>query len=196
MSPAMILPRRFPDLDISDRSLIVAARDASIHAYAPYSGFAVGAAVRTRSGKVFNGANLENAAYGVGMCAEVAAITAANSAGHYDIEAIAVAGLKFTEAPDATKVVAPCGRCRQLIFEASQVSGIDVTVFSCSGDLTQIRQAPISKLLPEAFGPNNLGLQNVWPHLRGTLVRRIEKLRQDAPAPPNNESLEARLDAK
>src|SRR5882757_7636891 len=122
----MIQTKKFEDLSESERHLVETARDASMHAYSPYSGFAVGAAVLTKSGKVFTGANLENASYGVGMCAEVDAITKANSAPDYNIEAIAVVGHKFSDPQDASQVVTPCGRCRQLIFEASQIAKTDI----------------------------------------------------------------------
>ena len=59
-------------------------------------------------------------------------------------------------------VVAPCGRCRQLIFEASQISKSDVRVISCNGELSEIAVAGISELLPDAFGPHNLGLDEAW----------------------------------
>jgi cytidine deaminase len=177
----MIQTRKFGDLGDSERRLIGSARDASMNAYAPYSGFAVGAAVRTRSGAVFTGANLENAAYGLGLCAEVGALTKANSAADYHIEAIAVVGHKFTDPHGASQVVTPCGRCRQLIFEASQIAKTDVQVFSCSGDLECIREAVISELLPEAFGPRNLGLEHRWPQMRDELARRVAEL-QRAPA--------------
>src|SRR6218665_2097905 len=111
----------FNDLDDIDQRLVSAALDTSKNAYAPYSNFAVGAAVRTKSGRIFTGANLENAAYGVGMCAEVGAITAANAAGDYMIEAIAVVGFAFMRAMVPFQIVTPCGRCRQLICEASQI---------------------------------------------------------------------------
>ncbi|HEY0328249.1 MAG TPA: cytidine deaminase [Rhodopseudomonas sp.] len=179
----MIKPRHFAELSDPDRRLIDSARGVSANAYAPYSGFAVGAAVRTKSGKIFTGANLENASYGLGMCAEVAAITAANSANGYDIEAIAVVGHKFTPPRDASQVVTPCGRCRQLIFEASQVAGVDVRVFSCSGDLAQIHEAAISELLPDAFGPQNLGLETVWPQIRAALIGSVAEWQEPA-APP------------
>src|SRR5207253_4528986 len=129
----MIETRQFDDLSDSERRLIAAARDASINAYAPYSGFAVGAAVRTRSGAVFTGANLENAAYGLGVCAEVAALAATNSAADYSIEAIAIVGHRFTDPKDATQVVTPSGRCRPVLLVASQVAGTDVRAFSCTG---------------------------------------------------------------
>ncbi len=77
-------------LSEDDRRLVEAALSVSAHAYAPYSRFPVGAAVRTRTGRVHHGANLENASYGLAVCAEVAAIAAANSAGDFNIEAIAI----------------------------------------------------------------------------------------------------------
>lgn len=167
---------RLDDLDRADRELVEAAQQASENAYAPYSGFAVGAAVRTRGGATYTGANLENACYGLGICAELSAVTVANAAGDLDITSIAVSGHKFTAPPDATQVVTPCGRCRQVIFEASQVSGLDIRVLSCSGDLRQVNIAPISFLLPEAFGPANLGLTQVWPSMADTLRRRVRAL--------------------
>lgn len=177
----MIQTKKFSDLSDPDQRLIESARGASMHAYSPYSGFAVGAAARTKSGKIFTGANLENASYGVGMCAEVDAITKANSAPDYDIEAIAIVGHKFSGQKDATQVVTPCGRCRQLIFEASQIAKTDIKVFSCSGDLEKVREALISELLPEAFGPKNLGLENVWPQMRDDLIRRVTELQHAGP---------------
>jgi cytidine deaminase len=139
-----------------DRKLCEFASVAAETAYEPYSRFSVGAAVRTRSGNIYTGSNLENASYGVGICAEVSAIAAANSAGDFDIEAIAIVGYP-TEARSAGKeIVTPCGRCRQIIFEASNVSGDDVKVIACNGDLTRCRIYSISELLPDGFGPSNL----------------------------------------
>ena len=157
------------DLAEADRDLAQTAQAAARNAYAPYSGFAVGAAVRTRSGKLYTGANQENASYGVTMCAEVSALTAASSAGDFDVEAIAVVGHKFIEPLGDDLVVTPCGRCRQLICEAAQISQIDVRVISCSGDLSRVLDAPISELLPHAFGPENLGLDKKWPLMRTKL---------------------------
>jgi cytidine deaminase len=182
----MMQTKKFGDLGDSEQRLIVSARDSSINAYAPYSGFAVGAAVRTKSGKIFTGTNLENASYGLGMCAEVAAITKANSAGDYEIEAIAVVGHKFTDPKDASQVVTPCGRCRQLIFEASQVAKTDVGVFSCSGDLKHIQESVITELLPEAFGPKNLGLENIWPQMRDKLHRSVMEFQEKSPEARND----------
>lgn len=160
-----------------DRSLVEAALKASAHAYAPYSGFAVGAAVRTTKGEVYTGANMENASYGLGICAEVAALTAANSAGDFQLEAIAIVGHKFTEPRDGSMAVTPCGRCRQLIFEASQIAGKDARILCCNGELTKIVETSISVLLPSAFGPDNLGLVKAWPAMRGELQESLLRLR-------------------
>src|SRR5437762_6157833 len=116
------------DLNDEDRLLVEAAQAASARAYAPYSGFAVGAAARTASKKIFAGANLENASYGVTICGEVSALTRANAEGDFDIEAIAVVGHKFTEPSDRSQIITPCGRCRQLIAEAAQLAKRDVRV--------------------------------------------------------------------
>jgi cytidine deaminase len=149
------------ELQQRDRDLIAAAREAAENAYAPYSGFAVGAAVRSKDGKVHIGANLENAAYGVGLCAEVSALTSANTFGDFgQLEAIAVVGFGFFPEMHESDVVTPCGRCRQLISESAQLSGIDIDVFACSGDLERIEQHKISELLPQAFGPKSLQLSN------------------------------------
>ncbi len=140
--------------------LIIEAREAAFwRSYAPYSGFAVGAAARDRKGNVYRGANLENAAYAVVMCAEVGALTAANEAGAFDqLEAIAVVGFKFHPQVDLSQIVTPCGRCRQLIYEASELSHCAIDVFACSGDLNQIEQWSIAEMLPRAFGPKTLGI--------------------------------------
>lgn len=142
-------------------NLIVQAREAAYwHAYAPYSGFAVGAAARDKKGNIYLGANLENAAYGVVMCAEVGALTAASVHGAFGhLEAIAVVGFAFHPRVDCSQIVTPCGRCRQLIFEASELSG-SLDVFSCRGDLKQIEQWNIAEMLPRAFGPKTLGIAN------------------------------------
>lgn len=180
------------DLEAVDAALVEEAQRAARNAYAPYSGFAVGAAVRTRSGNLYTGANLENASYGVTMCAEVAALMAANSAGDFDIVALAVAGLKFREPCEHELIVTPCGRCRQLISEASQIAGIDIPVFCCSGALRDIRILRISELLPAAFGPANLGLNSVWPAMQTELHNLIERLVRERTERPRRERLRGR----
>jgi cytidine deaminase len=145
-------------LDAEKSELCSKASEVARTAYQPYSKFSVGAAVRTGSGNVYVGSNLENAAYGVGICAEIAAITAANSAGDFDIKAIAVVGYPSDNPAAGKDIVTPCGRCRQIIYEAGQVSETDVIVISCNGDLTDCQISSISKLLPDGFGPSNLGM--------------------------------------
>ena len=144
-------------LEPSDQQLCHDAARAARNAYAPYSRFSVGAAVRTGRA-VYVGANLENASYGIGICAEVSAVTAANSAGDFNINAIAVVGYPADDPTGGIDIVAPCGRCRQIIFEASQASAMDIRVISCNGDLSKCKVSSASGLLPDAFGPANLGI--------------------------------------
>jgi cytidine deaminase len=139
--------------------LITRARQVAANAYAPYSGFAVGCVVETTDGKRFDGANMENASYGVGMCAEVGALMAASlGSGLASVERVFVAGGLLAAGGQVAgeEVVTPCGRCRQLIAEAAQLSGRDVEVVCASGDGTIVKRHFISELLPHAFGPASL----------------------------------------
>jgi cytidine deaminase len=121
-----------------------AARAAAARAYAPYSGFHVGAAVWTDRG-LFTGANVENASYGLTNCAERTAIFAAAAAGARRLECVVV----YTPTPGAT---APCGACRQVIFEF----GPEARVVSCCDGEEQL-DTTVTALLPGAFGPADLG---------------------------------------
>lgn len=114
------------------------AKSAAGHAYAPYSGFRVGAAVLCRDGSVFTGVNVENASYGATICAERSAVSAAVTANHRDLEAIAICS------PDG--VASPCGICRQVIFEFGD--RIKVITGSDASDLT-VRE--IREWLPDGF---------------------------------------------
>jgi len=164
-------------LDPPDRELVEKAQEASSRAYAPYSLFAVGAAVRSKSGAIYAAANLENASSGLTICAEAAALSSANSAGDTEIDAIAVVGFNFTlRAAGASRVVAPCGSCRQLIFEAAQRTDGNVRVICCNGELSSIALWTIAELLPNAFGPENLGVSRQWPALREELRACVERL--------------------
>jgi len=145
----------FDKLPKRDRELLQKARAMVQRAYAPYSRFGVGAAVRTTSGAVFAGTNMENAAYAVTLCAETSALQQSLAAGDFKVEAIAVVGSPL-DGDGGREIVTPCGRCRQLIFEAAQVSGKDVRVLSANADLSKILMLPISALLPHGFGPKNL----------------------------------------
>jgi cytidine deaminase len=164
------------ELDNPDRHLVEQAQEASARAYAPYSLFAVGAAVRAKSGRIYTAANLENASSGLTICAEASALTSANAAGDFDVEAIAVVGLNFKDPTGALRIVMPCGSCRQLIAEAAQLAKSDVRVLCCNGELSSIVLSTISELLPEAFGPQNLGLAQEWPRQRQELHARVKRL--------------------
>jgi cytidine deaminase len=144
-------------IDPSD-PLIARAREAALAAYAPYSRFSVGCAIESVDGEIAVGSNMENACYRLGVCAELAALTAAKQAfGLERIARIAVAGGHAdTGALGGAAVVTPCGGCRQSILEAAHVSGRDLEVISSNGDGTEATARRISELIPDGFGPANL----------------------------------------
>ncbi len=125
--------------------LIDLANEARKRAYAPYSHYRVGAALRTKSGKIYAGVNVENAAYPHTMCAERVAMFKAVSEGETDFEAIAV----VTENGGA-----PCGGCRQVMAEF----GLETLVLIADGEGRLQKQMTVKELLPEAFTPKHLGL--------------------------------------
>ena len=142
--------------------LVAAARDAARNAHAPYSRFAVGAAVLLDDGTVITGANFENASYGLSLCAETVAIATASAAGRLrDIVAIGVIGGAMDADGQATGTspVSPCGRCRQVINEAAQMGGRDLPVHCGAAEGDAIRTYTVSQLLPDAFGPADLGIR-------------------------------------
>jgi cytidine deaminase len=137
-----------PSVELSDEEsrLIAAAREARRHAYAPYSGFAVGAAVLA-GGRVFSGANVENASYGLSVCAERNAMMAAVLDGARSLEAVAVAS-------DASPPSAPCGMCRQMLHEfAADPAAVRVIMVNGAGER---RETTLAELLPDAFGPKDV----------------------------------------
>ena len=122
--------------------LLVAAREAQAAAYAPYSNFSVGAAVLLSDGTIYRGCNIENASFGLTICAERVALFHAISDGRIDIAAVAV----VTSAPRLCK---PCGACRQVIAEFSQA---DNPIAVLSASLTrESSMETISDLLPDTF---------------------------------------------
>lgn len=142
------------------QQLITRAREAALRAYAPYSRFSVGCAIESVDGEVVTGANMENACYRLGVCGEIAALTAAQQAfGLERIVRIAVVGGHVGPAGRLAgeAVVTSCGGCRQSILEAAHVSGRDIEVLSSNGDGSEVQAMRISELLPLGFGPANLG---------------------------------------
>ncbi len=115
------------------------------HAYAPYSGFAVGAALLTPEGQIFSGANVENAAYPVGLCAEASAIAGMIAAGAREISELLVCA-------DSAEPVTPCGACRQRIFEFALPSA-RIHCADLRGAQTSFS---LASLLPQAFGARHL----------------------------------------
>src|SRR6266536_125005 len=141
------------------KDLLRAAAEAARNAYAPYSGFAVGAAAQTADGSVFTGANMENASHGLTVDAEMGALQAASTAGKLsEIVQIAGVGGRMEAGERNRAVVTPCGRCRQLILEAAHLGARDIDVWCADLDLTSIHRFKISELLPHGFGPANLGM--------------------------------------
>lgn len=124
--------------------LVAAARQARLSAYAPYSGFAVGAALQSRDGRVFVGCNVENASYGVAICAERAAVAAAVAGGAREFTRLVIA-------TDVEPPSAPCGACRQVLSEFGVALVVDAVGSASS------RSWRLGDLLPSPFGASDLG---------------------------------------
>jgi len=142
-------------------TLVQAARVAALNAHAPYSRFAVGAALLMTDGSIVTGTNVENASYGLSLCAETVAIATAAAAGRLrEVAAIAVIGGAMDDAgrPTGTVPVSPCGRCRQVLNEAAQLGGRDLPVHCGAAEGDAVTSYRLSELLPRAFGPADLGI--------------------------------------
>ncbi len=136
-----------------ETALVGAARDAGERAYAPYSDYRVGAALLFADGNVITGSNVENASYGLALCAETVAVARALGEGRRGgLVAVAVTGP--TDRGDNGAPITPCGRCRQVLNELAQLGGTDPLVL-CVG-AHEVRRVPLSVLLPHAFGPDHL----------------------------------------
>lgn len=129
--------------DEQKKELINLALQSRQRAYAPYSGYAVGAALLTNTGEIFTGVNIENAAYPTGTCAERVAVFKAVSEGNREFEAIAVA---------SSNGGTPCGACRQVLSEF----GLDTKMIIVDGEGTVIQETTVGDLLPGAFSSRNL----------------------------------------
>ena len=129
--------------DEERRLLIDLAIEARRRAYAPYSDYPVGAALRTKSGRVFTGCNVENAAYPTGMCAERVAVFKAVSEGEREFEVLAVI---------TSNGGSPCGGCRQVLAEF----GLDTLILIADSNGRLVQETTVSGLLPGAFTPRDL----------------------------------------
>jgi cytidine deaminase len=126
------------------QSLVELANEARRRAYAPYSNYKVGAALRTKSGRVFTGVNVENAAYPDSLCAERTAVFKAVSEGEREFEIIAIVN---------DNGGSPCGSCRQVLAEF----GLDTQVIVAEGHGKVVMETTVGELLPDAFQPKHLG---------------------------------------
>ncbi len=136
----------------TEAKLVAAARKAAQEAYAPYSEYQVGSALLFDDGAIITGSNVENASYGLSLCAETVAVSRAFGEGRRGgLEMVAVVGPmdKGDGAP-----ITPCGRCRQILNEIAQLGGTDPVVL-CVGN-EEVRRVLLSQLLPHAFGPAHL----------------------------------------
>ena len=143
---------------MTDAELIATARAAALKAYAPYSGFSVGCAIESIDGDIVTGANMENACYRLGLCAEQSALTAAQHRFGLDrIARVAVAGGDgSSEELTGEQPVTPCGGCRQALLEAAHLGGRDIAIICSSGDGKASKTHRLADLIPEGFGPANL----------------------------------------
>jgi len=133
---------------MTDQDLIAAAREAAGQSYSPYSNFPVGAALLFADGSVTIGTNVENASYGLGLCAETVAVAKAMAEGiRGGLVKVAVTG-------PGDEPITPCGRCRQILNELAQLGGTDPEVLCVGPD--EVRRTTLSALLPDAFGPASL----------------------------------------
>ncbi|MEK7179986.1 MAG: cytidine deaminase [Patescibacteria group bacterium] len=146
----------YGELDTRMRAALDGASRVLENAYNPYSNFYVGACLVSIDRKFIAGTNFENAAYGSTICAERAAVLKANTKGirHFKGIAIIARGKDF----DTTEVTGPCGSCRQVLYEVSQISNCDLQVVLSTTKKDKIIVTTIKELLPLGFGPLDLGI--------------------------------------
>ncbi len=145
----------YEGLNPEQKELLEEAAKAMETAYNPYSGFFVGAALRTNDGRIFTGSNVENAAHG-SICAERSAIVRANAEGfrHFTAFAVIARSSEF----DTTEATAPCGACRQMLFEFAQLGNTNLEAILSTTKKDLVILTSIEELLPLGFGPGDLGI--------------------------------------
>jgi len=147
---------KYESLEGIQRELLFEAEKAMETPYNPYSHFYVGAALLSQNGQIITGSNVENAAYGSTICAERAAILRANAMRIRTFDKLAI--IARGEGFDTKQVTAPCGSCRQMLFESSQISEKNLEIIMSTTKRDKIIVATIEELLPLAFGPKDLGI--------------------------------------
>lgn len=146
----------YEHLDELQRRVLDEAARAMNTAYNPYSRFYVGAALLSQDHRIITGSNVENAAYGSTICAERAAIVRANALGIRTFEKVGL--IARGEDFNTTEVTAPCGSCRQMLYELSQISERNLELVMATTTKDKVVVATIEELLPLAFGPKDLGI--------------------------------------
>lgn len=136
---------------MTDFELLEEAKKARLQSYCPYSGFAVGAALQTKDGKVYHGCNIENAGYTPSNCGERTAFFKAVYDGHREFEKIAVVGAPKGQEP--IEMTAPCGVCRQIMMEFCNPKTFKIIM---PDGIDNIKVLTLEELLPYGFGPNDL----------------------------------------
>lgn len=149
-------PIFYDELSKVEQLALVEAESTLKNAYTPYSHFKVAACLYTQEGQLVSGVNCEDASYGLVTCAERTAIVTANAMGLRKFSGIAI--ITKGENFDTQEPTAPCGSCRQMLYELSQLSNCDLKVIMSSTKKDKILVATISELLPYAFGPKDLGI--------------------------------------
>ncbi|MDO8560850.1 MAG: cytidine deaminase [bacterium] len=147
---------KYEQLRLSQREALDAAQEVLKNSYNPYSHFYVGATLIAQNEQLVSGTNFENAAYGSTICAERSAVLRANAMGVRKFKGIAI--IARGETFDTTEVTGPCGSCRQVLYEISQISGCDLQVILSTTQKDTIVLTTIRELLPLAFGPLDLGI--------------------------------------
>jgi cytidine deaminase len=151
-----MLKVNYKQLTKLQKKALDAASEVLKNAYNPYSRFYVGATLISTDGELISGTNFENAAYGSTICAERAAVLRANSMGVRRFSAIAI--IARGDGFDAKRIIAPCGSCRQVLYELSQISGKKLEIIMSTTKMDKIILATIDELLPLGFGPLDLGV--------------------------------------
>lgn len=144
------------DLSKDDQTLVEQAQRVLSRAYCPYSQFRVGAALRCIDGTIITGVNVENASYGMTICAERGAVMNAYAQGKNTFDTLAL--IAQGTAYPADTPASPCGACRQVLFEAAQVGKMKLRILLVTTNKSHCILTTIEELLPLGFGPRNLDI--------------------------------------